>query len=167
MVCAASSLPVPLSPTRSTVADVGATRPKDDLLVTYASTKPSEFLREIALNPKFRDVEESDLPRGLTSARLRLEKAIVVLRQLEAKKHHQITFFRELTKQQFGQYPAWLQWILNKLQLWRIDRALARVEETDGEIKAQKKETIIPLEQEIHAIEEEEKMRAALGIKQS
>ncbi len=52
------------------MAYVGATRPKDDLLITFASTKPSEFLREIALNPRYRDLEADDLKRGFTSASL-------------------------------------------------------------------------------------------------
>jgi DNA helicase-2/ATP-dependent DNA helicase PcrA len=144
------------------VAYVGATRPKDDLLITFAFTRPSEFLREIALNPKYRDLEEEDLQRGFTSASLRLERARVVLKQLEAKKQNEIRFFRELTKPQSGQGPAWLEWLLNKIQLWRIDRALARIESTEAEIKAHKEGTIAALERELHAIEEEGKMRAAL-----
>ncbi|HJR80965.1 MAG TPA: UvrD-helicase domain-containing protein [Anaerolineales bacterium] len=144
------------------VTYVGATRPKDDLLITFASTKPSEFVRQIALNPSYRDVEEDDLKRGLTSASLRLERARVVLKQLEEQKQYEIGYFRELTKSQFGQGPAWLRWLLNKIQLWRLDRAFARVEDIEGQIKTHKEETIAPLEREIHAIEEEEKMRAAL-----
>ena len=145
------------------VAYVGATRPKDDLLITFAATKPSEFLREIALNPTYRGVEDDDLRRGLTAASLRLERARVVLKQLEAKKQTQIAAFRALTKTQSGQLPAWLQWLFNKIQLWRIDRALARVEGTEAEIKTHKEGTIAVLEREIQATEEEQKMRAALG----
>jgi ATP-dependent exoDNAse (exonuclease V) beta subunit len=148
------------------VTYVGATRPKDDLLITFASTKPSEFLREIALNPKYRDLEEDDLKRGFTSASLRLERAKVVLQQLETKKQNEIGYFRELTKTQSGQQPAWLQWLLNKIQLWRIDRALARIESIEQQIKTHKEGTIAPLERELHAMEEEGKMRAALGMKQ-
>ena len=48
------------------VAYVGATRSKDDLLITFASTKPSEFLWEIALNPKYRELDEEDLQRGFS-----------------------------------------------------------------------------------------------------
>jgi DNA helicase II / ATP-dependent DNA helicase PcrA len=147
------------------VAYVGATRPKDDLLITFASTKPSEFLWEIALNPKYREMDEDDLKRGFTSAGLRLERAGVVLKQLEAKKQDEIRFFRELTKIEFSQMPAWLRWLLNKIQLWRIDRALARIERADGEIKTHREAAIVPLERELHAIEEEEKMRAALVSK--
>src|SRR5215207_8410207 len=147
------------------VAYVGATRPKDDLLITFASTKPSEFLREIALNPRYRDVEDDDLKRGHTSAGLHLERAKVVLKQLEANRQMKIAFFRELTKTQSRKRPAWLQWVLNKIQLWRIDRALARIESIEGQIKTHKEGTIAPLERELHALEEEGKMRAALLAK--
>jgi DNA helicase-2/ATP-dependent DNA helicase PcrA len=144
------------------VTYVGATRPKDDLLITFASTRPSEFLREIALNPKYRDVEDDDLKRGLTSAGLRLERAGVVLKQLEANRQNKIGFFRELTKSGPVGRPAWLQWVLNKIQLWRIDRALARIESIQGQIKTHKEGTIASLERELQALEEEGKMRAAL-----
>jgi hypothetical protein len=52
--------------------------------------------------------------------------------------------------------------VLNKIQLWRIDRALARIESVEGQIKTHKQETIAPLERELQALEEEGKMRAAL-----
>jgi ATP-dependent exoDNAse (exonuclease V) beta subunit len=144
------------------VAYVGATRPKDDLLITFASTKPSDFLWEIALNPEFRDVDEDELRRRLIFSQLQLERAKVVLQQLEARKQDQIGFFRELTKTQSRQQPAWLGWLLNKIQLWRIDRALARIADTDRQIKTHKEVTIAPLEGELHAMEEEGKMRARL-----
>ena len=126
------------------VVYVGATRPKDDLLITFASSKPSAFLWEIALNPKYREVEDDDLQRDLTSTELRLERARVVLKQLEANRQNKIRFFRELTKTQSRQRAAWLQWILQKIQLWRIDRALARIERIQGQIKTHKEETIAP-----------------------
>jgi DNA helicase-2/ATP-dependent DNA helicase PcrA len=144
------------------VAYVAATRPKDDLLITFASTKPSEFLWEIALNPKYRAMEEDDLKRGITSSTLRLERAKVILRQLEAKKEEEIGFFRELTRIEFGQLPNWLRWLLNKIQLWRIDRALARIETIEQQIKTHKEGEIVPLEWEIHGLQEEQAMRAAL-----
>jgi hypothetical protein len=146
------------------VAYVGATRPKEDLLITFASSKPSEFLWEIALNPRYREVEEDDMQRALTSASLQLERAGVVLRQLEANKQDQILFFRELTKTQRRQQSAGplLRWLLNKIQLWRMDRALARIEGIESQIKTHKEETIAPLERELHALDEEGKMRAAL-----
>ena len=144
------------------VAYVAATRPKDDLLITFASTKPSGFLREIALNPKYEAMEEDDLKRGLTAVSLHLERARVVLQQLEGKKQNEIAFFRKLGKSQASPRPAWLQWLLNKIQLWRIDRALARIETMEQQIKMHKEREIAPLEWEIHALEEEQTMRAAL-----
>jgi len=67
-----------------------------------------------------------------------------------------------LTKTQPGKQPAWLRWLLRQIQLWRIDRALRKIESLDAQIKAHKEGTIIPLEQEIQGIEEEGTMRAAL-----
>ncbi len=43
-----------------------------------------------------------------------------------------------------------------------MDRALARIKETDGQIKTHKETVITPLEREIQAMEEEGRMRAAL-----
>jgi ATP-dependent exoDNAse (exonuclease V) beta subunit len=149
------------------VTYVGATRPKDDLLITFASTRPSEFLREIALNPQYKEVDAGDLKRKRTSAELRLERAKVVLKQLETKKQDQILFFRELTRTQARKEPAWLQWLSNKIQLWRIDRALKRIEGTDGQIKSHREATIAALEREIQALDEEGMMRAALFVKEN
>jgi hypothetical protein len=70
-----------------------------------------------------------------------------------------------LTKTQPGQRPAWIQWLVNRIQLWRLDRARTRVERTELQIKTHRQETITALEREIQAIEEEGTMRATLGIK--
>ena len=144
------------------VAYVGATRPKDDLLITFASTKPSDFLREIALNPAYIDVDDDELRRRLIFYQLQLERAKVVLQQLEAKKQVQIGSYRQLTKAQSHQEFAWLRWLLDKIQLWRMDRALARIADTDRQIKTHKEGTIAPLEEDLQAMQAEEKMRAAL-----
>jgi DNA helicase-2/ATP-dependent DNA helicase PcrA len=144
------------------VAYVGATRAKDDLLVTFASTKPSVFLNEIALNPAYRELEGEDLGRRLTSSQLQLERARVLLNQLEAMKEKRIARFRELTKMQPGKRPAWQQWLLDKIQLWRIDRAMKGIEHLEQQIKTQKEETIARLEGELQAMHEENEMRAAL-----
>ncbi len=85
------------------VAYVAATRPKDDLLITFPTTKPSEFLREIALNPKYAEVEDDDLQRSIAATGLRIERAQVVLEHLEAKKQKQIAVFRELKKTKKGE----------------------------------------------------------------
>ena len=144
------------------VVYVAATRPKDDLLVTFASTKPSDFLWEIALNPAFADLDEEEWKRRLVFSRLQLERANVALGQLEEKKKKQIASFRALSKAQPAKRPGWLKWLLDKLQLWRMDRALGRIKETDGRIKTHKETVITPMEREIQAMEEEGRMRAAL-----
>jgi DNA helicase-2/ATP-dependent DNA helicase PcrA len=144
------------------VAYVGATRAKDDLLITFASTKPSAFLNEIALNPKFRELEGPELGRRFTASELQLERGRVVLKQLEAKKQARIARFRELTKMQSAPRPAWQQWLLDKIQLWRIDRAMKGIEALEQQIKTHSEETIARLEEELQAMEEENKMRSAL-----
>ncbi|HSL45647.1 MAG TPA: 3'-5' exonuclease, partial [Anaerolineales bacterium] len=144
------------------VAYVGATRAKDDLLITFASTKPSAFLNEIALNPKYRELEGPELGRRFTASELQLERGRVVLKQLEAKKQARIARFRELTKMQSAPRPAWQQWLLDKIQLWRIDRAMKGIEALEQQIKTHREETIARLEEELQAMEEENKMRSAL-----
>jgi hypothetical protein len=67
-----------------------------------------------------------------------------------------------LTRIEFAQLPAWLRWLLHKIHLWRIDRALAGIEVIEAQIKTHQEGTIAPLEWEIHALQEEEMMRAAL-----
>ncbi len=56
------------------VAYVGATRPKDSLLITFSSAKLSKFLAEISLNPKFEGFEAEELDRKSNSVKLRLKE---------------------------------------------------------------------------------------------
>ncbi len=53
-----------------------------------------------------------------------------------------------------------MQGLLNKIQLWRLDRALAKIEDTERQIRAQKETNIATLERELQAMEEEKRMRA-------
>jgi predicted ester cyclase len=147
------------------VAYVAVTRPKDDLLITFSSTRPSEFLKEIALNPKFREVDEEELKHRVASVPLQLERASVVQKHLEATKQRKIASFRELTKTRKSRQSAWIQWLLDQIQRWRIDRALARIEDLDRQIKTHREATIAPLELDLQAMEEERQMRAALAKK--
>ena len=146
------------------VAYVGATRPKDDLLITFSSIRPSEFLMEIALNPKFREMDEETLQRRATSLQLQLGRANVIWEHLETSKQGKIASFRKLTKNRTDPKPAWLQWLLDRIQLWRVDRARTKIEEIDRQIRMHKEATIVPLAAELQAMEEEEKMRAALVV---
>jgi DNA helicase-2/ATP-dependent DNA helicase PcrA len=170
------------------VVYVGATRAKDDLLITFTSGRPSVFLQEMALNPRYREIDHDGLQHELASARLRLERARIVLRQLEEKKLSQFAlvrgvqtsfqgpsklpdryaradlFFRvaQTGFQRSSRLPGWLQSLIYWFQIWRIDRVLKRVDDIEAEIRAHREQTIIHLEKEIDALQEEEKMRSAL-----
>lgn len=146
------------------VAYVGATRPKDDLLVTFSSARPSDFLLEMSLNPKFKGMEAADLQRELTSSNLRLTKARVILKQLEAAKGNAVVRFHELSTVRPGKLPVWLHGLVWKIQNWRMDRVQARIEGIDLEIKKQSEMITDSLLPEIAEIEEAIKMRATLGI---
>jgi superfamily I DNA/RNA helicase len=146
------------------VAYVAATRPKDDLLVTFSTTRPSEFVREIALNPKYAQVEDEEMQRSITATGLRIERAQVVLAQLQARKQQQISSFRELKKANAGKSPVLPQGLRNKIQLWRIDRALAGIEATERQIKTHKETNIASLERELQAMQEEAGMRAMVKL---
>ncbi|HET9587774.1 MAG TPA: UvrD-helicase domain-containing protein [Anaerolineales bacterium] len=158
------SRPVPFMEEERRVAYVGATRSKDDLLVTFSSRKPADFLLEMALNPKFEHVEDEELQRRLTSSNLSLTKARVVLKQLEAAKSNALVRFHALAKLRFSQWPVWTHKWIWKIQNWRLDRAQAKVEGIDLQIKKQAEMITNSLLREIADIEEAIRMRAALGI---
>jgi len=146
------------------VAYVGATRPKDDLLITFSSRKPSDFLIEMSLNSKFKDIKDEELKRRSTSSRLHLEKEKVVLKQLEANKGIAIALFNELTKTQSSKWPDWLYGLIWEIQNWRINNTKARIQRIDMQIKRHLETIIRPLSFELNEIEEEINMRAALGL---
>ena len=148
------------------VAYVGATRPKDDLLITFSSAKPSDFLTEISLNPKFKGTEEEEMKSRFTSCSLRLEKAKVHLKQLEAKKEKGIADFHELTETQSGKWPTWSQGVIWRIQNWRMDKTKARIERIDRQIKKHAETTIAPLLKALQEMEEERNIRSALGLRQ-
>jgi len=144
------------------VAYVAATRPKDDLLITYSTNKPSEFLAEIALNPKYRGNETDDLERHLTSTRLDLERAQVNLNQLKATKEKAMASFHELAKDKTGEWPAWSHKLIWLIQNWRLQRAKRRIEKMDLRIRDFLRTRITPCSNEIEEIVEERDMRANL-----
>ncbi len=148
------------------VAYVAATRPKDDLLITYSTNKPSEFLAEIALNPKYRGIENDDLERHLTSTQLDLERARVNLNQLKVTKEKAIASFHELAKDKTAKRPGWTHKLIWLIQNWRLDRAKRRIDKMDQRIRDFSKTRITPLSTEIEEIVEERNMRANLkGVK--
>src|SRR5215212_7530419 len=81
------------------VAYVAATRAKDDLLITFSSTKPSDFLAEISLNPKFKALKNDELQHKHVACMRRLEKERAFLTQIQARKEKVSAVFDELLKQ--------------------------------------------------------------------
>ena len=146
------------------VAYVGATRARDDLLITFSSAKPSEFLMEISLNPKFKALKNEELRQKHVSSTRRLAKERAILTQIQTRKEACAALFNELLKQKF-KGPAWFSTLLSKVQNWRIDQIQARIESIDRQIKKHVETIIDPLLYELGEIEAEENIRAALGMK--
>jgi ATP-dependent exoDNAse (exonuclease V) beta subunit len=148
------------------VAYVGATRPKDDLLITFPSTKTCDFLREISLNPRFKAMKNEELKhRHMASAR-QLEKEHMVMKRLELRKDGFVAWFRELTQQQSSKGSNWFASMLWNIQSRRIDKIQRRIEQMDLQIRRQLEMTINPLVNDIAEMGEEENTRTALGMKE-
>jgi ATP-dependent exoDNAse (exonuclease V) beta subunit len=148
------------------VTYVGATRAKDDLLITFSSAKPSDFLMEISLHPKFKALKNEELKQKHVASTRRLAKEQALLMQIKARKEAAVAVFNELLKQQFNKKPDWLCAILLKIQHRRINRVQEKIERIDQQIKRHMETTIDPLLCEIGEMEEEERMRISLGIKE-
>jgi superfamily I DNA/RNA helicase len=148
------------------VTYVGATRAKDDLLITFSSTKPSDFLAEISLNPKFKVINNEELNQKQVACTRRLAKEQAILKQIQARKAKSVEVFNELIKQPYHQGPDWLAMILLKIQNQRVNRVQARIEGIDQQIKKHLETSIDPLLSELNQMEEEQTIRAALGMKQ-
>jgi superfamily I DNA/RNA helicase/very-short-patch-repair endonuclease len=148
------------------VAYVGVTRPKEDLLITFSSNKPSNFLMEIALNPRFKTVNNNELRRSSASRTRQLRKEKIIFEQMVAEKGEATTLFNELTQQHAGQGPIWLHGLIWKYQNWRITHTSERIERIDLKIKKHLETVIVPLSGELSEIEEEENMRTVIGVNQ-
>jgi ATP-dependent DNA helicase UvrD/PcrA len=146
------------------VAYVGVTRPKEDLLITFSSNRPSSFLMEIALHPRFKTVDNAELKRSSASRRRQLGKEQMIFEQMKAEKGAAATLFNELTQQKASQGPAWLQGLIWKYQNWRITRASERIERLDVKVKRHMETVLGPLSGELSEIEEEDTMRTVIGI---
>jgi DNA helicase II / ATP-dependent DNA helicase PcrA len=148
------------------VAYVGATRPKDDLLITFPNTKACEFLREIALSPRFKAIRSEELKHKHMVSTRQLEKENLVLKRLELRKDSFVTRFRELTKQQPSKGSNWFSSWRWTLQSRRIDKIQGRIEQIDLQIKKQLETTIHRLVNELAEMGEEQNTRTALGMKE-
>jgi len=84
---------------------------------------------------------------------------------MHTRKGNAIAAFTELLKQQFDKRPDWVSVILWNIQNRRIQHVQTRIERIDQQIKRHMETTIDPLLREIGEVEEEKKMRTALGMK--
>jgi DNA helicase-2/ATP-dependent DNA helicase PcrA len=126
------------------VAYVGATRPKDSLLITFSSTKPSTFLSELSLNPKFENINDEDLKRKAAATKMRLVKEKTKLDQIELQKDKLVTWFNHLTATLHNGKSYWLLRITWMLSNWLTARTLEKIESLNKRIKNIRKWSWIP-----------------------
>jgi DNA helicase-2/ATP-dependent DNA helicase PcrA len=144
------------------VAYVGATRPKDSLLITFPAAKPSAFLSEISLNPKFEGIPEDDLERRSTSTKLRLKNERTKLEQFKLYRDKLITQFDALTEIRANQNPSLfvrLAWVISN---WRIRKTQKKIEYMNIRIRKLVETVIDPLLLDLSDLEEEMGLRNAL-----
>jgi DNA helicase II / ATP-dependent DNA helicase PcrA len=143
------------------IAYVGVTRPKNDLLVTFSSGKPAEFLLELAQNPQYRGWSTEALIAMAAERRRRAAKETFHKKRLEAEKENGEAVFDELVNAQARRRSAWL----NQIQAWRIHRAEQKISRLKEKIRAHDDEKLLPLLKELSEIEEEIDARNLLGLK--
>jgi DNA helicase-2/ATP-dependent DNA helicase PcrA len=143
------------------VAYVGATRPKDDLLVTFQAGCPSPFLREMALNPKYKALDPEALERALAKSRRMLEREQRILARMQSQREQASARFDALSTAS-PEVPAWLDSLAWKFQDWRIAQAQSRLEKLDSALSAQRANRLAPLIEEVSDLEEESNLREAL-----
>jgi superfamily I DNA/RNA helicase/very-short-patch-repair endonuclease len=144
------------------VAYVGATRPKDSLLITFPAEKPSLFLPEICLNPKFKGVTDEDLARKTASTRLRLKKEETKLKQIELYRGNQFARFEALTESHTTDKPAFLLQVTWMIANWRMQKTQAKIESLNKQIKKHTETILEPLRVELSDFEEEIRFREAI-----
>lgn len=147
------------------VVYVGATRPKDDLLITFMESKPSPFLNEIALNPGLTALTFEQLERELAKSRRSLERENQHLARLAVRREKAADECQRLIAEKPADYPGWLGDLAWKFQDWRISQAQQSLDKIDSQIDTQRVERIAPINERISDLEEEIRLRSALGLK--
>jgi DNA helicase-2/ATP-dependent DNA helicase PcrA len=145
------------------VAYVAATRPKDDLLVTFSSAKPSLFLKELSLNPKYKQFRSEELSNTHATLLRHLQKEKTVLRQIERIKQKTVANFDKLTRFNEKRYPQWLVPMIWSFHNRRMDQAQKAITKIELRFKKHTESVIEPLLSEIDEMNEEIQIRAKLG----
>jgi DNA helicase-2/ATP-dependent DNA helicase PcrA len=144
------------------VAYVGATRPKDSLLITFPTAKPSVFLTEISLNPKYKGIDDEDLERKSASTQRGLKKEETKLHQFEFQTDKLLVQFNHLTESLASGKPSFLLRLTWPITNWRIDKIQKRIESWNKRIKKHKETIIDPLHVELSDLVEETNLRNAI-----
>ncbi|MGB7872853.1 MAG: UvrD-helicase domain-containing protein [Anaerolineales bacterium] len=144
------------------VAYVGATRPKDSLLITFPSAKPSIFLSEICLNPKLKGITDEYLERWSASTKMRLKKERMKQGQLELYREKQVARFEKLTEGHTSDKAALLLRLTWLIANWRIRIAQEKIESLNKRIRTHTEKVVEPLLVELNDLDEEIKLRKAI-----
>jgi hypothetical protein len=141
---------------------VAATRPKDSLLITFPSAKPSTFLSEICLNPKFKGITDDYLERWCTSTKMCIKKEKTKQRQMECRRDKLVTLFESLTEVPSNAQPTLAMQLTEMIANWRIQKAQQKVERLNEKIRNHTETIIEPVLVEIKDLDEEIKLRKAI-----
>lgn len=144
------------------VAYVGATRPKDSLLITFPAGRSSIFLSEISLNPKYKEADEEDLARKLASTKRNIMKEKMKHQQMELQRDQLAIQFDRLTASFDGGKFSMLRRLTWAIMNWRIHWIQGRIDDMSERIKKHLETIIDPLLVESSDLEEETNLRKAL-----
>jgi DNA helicase-2/ATP-dependent DNA helicase PcrA len=144
------------------VAYVGATRPKDSILITFSSAKPSIFLAEISINPKYKEIDAEELARKSASIKRSIKKEETNLQQVWARTEKLASQFNRLAETLAGKKASLLDRITWWMVNWRMNRIQAKIESLNNHVKKQKETVLAPLLIELDELEEETKLRSAI-----
>jgi len=145
------------------VAYVAATRPKDDLLVTFSSAKPSIFLKELSLNPKYKQLKNEELSNSHAALLRRMQKEKSILRQIESTKAKAVANFDRLTRFNEKTYPEWLVPLIWSFHNRRMNQSQKAILKIELQFKKHAESVIEPLLSEIDEMNEEIQIRAKLS----
>jgi len=141
---------------------VAATRPKDSLLITFPSAKPSTFLSEICLNPRFKGITDEYLERWSASMKMRIKKEKTKQGQIKRHRDRLVTLFEKLTDESSSNQPTFLLQLTEMYLNWRIQRAQRKIGFLNEKIKKHTVTVIQPLLVELNDLDEEIKLRKAI-----
>jgi DNA helicase-2/ATP-dependent DNA helicase PcrA len=144
------------------VAYVAATRPKDSLLITFPSTKPSNFLSEICLNPRFKGITDEYLERWSASMKMHLKKEKTKHGQMERRRDKLVVLFGKLTEEHSTDRSTLLLQLTERIVNWRIQKTQDKIENVNKKIRKHTETVIEPLAAKMHDLDEEIKLRKAI-----